>query len=300
MTGQGIQAMPAGGAGKRFPARSGQTAAEADGGLHVRFLGTGAADWNGPDARGEHRRFSSILLDGRILIDYTASAADMVPDGCHPECIFYTHSHGDHYNPGALLKLGVPRAYLNHSWMGKAEEGFAAASVQAGSSAPELLPLHIGDVTVCGDIVITALPANHAVNSTEETMIYLIEKGPVRLLYATDTGGIPAIAARLVGIDPHVKEGKPITGLIMEATMGTGEKGDEDFRIFTHSNVSIVRHTVNMLLKYKRYLPQEGQPVYVTHFARTMQPTHAELEATLPAPLVPAYDGLEVVFKPHL
>ena len=40
-------------------------------GIAVRFLGTGAADWNGPDARGEHRRLSSILIDGHILMDFT-------------------------------------------------------------------------------------------------------------------------------------------------------------------------------------------------------------------------------------
>ena len=81
-------------------------------GLKVRFLGTGAADWKGPDERGEHRRLSSVLLDDRILIDFTPTDADMLPEGCKPECIFYTHSHGDHYNPEALLKLGVPKAHL--------------------------------------------------------------------------------------------------------------------------------------------------------------------------------------------
>jgi phosphoribosyl 1,2-cyclic phosphodiesterase len=268
-----------------------------DPGLHLRFLGTGAADWHGPDARGEHRRFSSVLLDGRILIDYTPSNADMLPEGCKPECIFYTHSHGDHYNPKALVELGVPLAYLNESWIDRARGNFADVSAQTGLPAPELVPLRIADKTVCGDITITALPANHAVNLTEQTMIYLIEKGPVRLLYATDTGGIPALAARLIGIDSHDSHAQPINGLIMEATMGMGDKGDEDFRLFTHSSVNTVRHTVNMLLKHKRYLPQEGQPVYLTHFARTLQPTQKELEATLPAPLVAAYDGLEITFK---
>ena len=44
-------------------------------GLHVRFIGTGAADWNGRDERGECRRFSSILLDKHILIDFTAQGS---------------------------------------------------------------------------------------------------------------------------------------------------------------------------------------------------------------------------------
>ena len=266
-------------------------------GLHVRFLGTGAADWNGPDDRGEHRRLSSVLLDKRILIDFTPADADMLPEGCQPECIFYTHSHGDHYNPGALMDLHVPKVHLSKTWITKAWKEIGEVAAQKGLKTPEIVPLSIGETTVCGDIAITALPANHAINSTEQALIYLIEKGPVRIIYATDTGGIMGVAARIAGIDPHVRPGSPITGLIMEATMGMGGKGDEDFRLFTHSSVNTVLHTVNMLLRHNRYLPQEGQPVYLTHLARTLHPTQAVLDATLPAPLKAAYDGLEVVFR---
>ncbi|MBQ5358640.1 MAG: twin-arginine translocation signal domain-containing protein, partial [Alistipes sp.] len=66
-------------------------------GIAIRFLGTGAADWQGRDDRGEHRRLSSILIDQHILIDFTPSDIEMLPEGCSPEIIFYTHSHGDHY-----------------------------------------------------------------------------------------------------------------------------------------------------------------------------------------------------------
>ena len=266
-------------------------------GLHVRFLGTGAADWNGPDDRGEHRRLSSVLLDKRILIDFTPTDADMLPEGCQPECICYTHSHGDHYNPGALMDLHVPKVHLSKTWITKAWKEIGEVAAQKGLKTPEIVPLSIGETTVCGDIAITALPANHAINSKEQALIYLIEKGPVRIIYATDTGGIMGVAARIAGIDPHVRSGSPITGLIMEATMGMGEKGDEDFRLFTHSSVNTVLHTVNMLLRHNRYLPQEGQPVYLTHLARTLHPTQAVLDATLPAPLKAAYDGLEVIFR---
>ena len=48
---------------------------------------------------------------------------------------------------------------------------------------------------------------------------------------------------------------------------------------------------------YLRYTAPDGQPVYLTHLARTLHGTQAELDATLPSPLQAAYDGLEVVFK---
>ena len=115
------------------------------------------------------------------------------------------------------------------------------------------------------------------------------------MLYATDTGGIPAVAARLAGIDAHDRNGKPITGLIMEATMGMGH--DDDFRIFTHSSVACVHQIVRVLQKTKRYTPHSGQPVYLTHMARTLHGTQSELDSSLPHPLKAAYDGLEVVFK---
>lgn len=279
------------------PVFKGKMTAAKESGLRVRFLGTGAADWKGPDERGEYRRLSSVLLDDRILIDFTPADLDMLPEGCKPEMIFYTHSHGDHFNPEALLKLGVPLVHLGKTWINRAWKNFSDASAKTGVPVPEIVPLGVGDVTVCGDIRITALPANHAINDTEQALIYLIEKGPVRVIYATDTGGIMGVAARIAGIDPHVKNGTPITGLIMEATMGMGDKGDEDYRLFTHSSVNTVHRTVKMLLKRKRYLPKEGQHVYLTHLARTLHGTQAELDATLPAPLKAAYDGLEVVFE---
>ena len=116
----------------------------------------------------------------------------------------------------------------------------------------------------------------------------------MRLLYATDTGGIPAIAANLAGVDAHRNPGNPITALIMEATMGM--EHSIDFRLFTHSSVSTVFNTYTVLSQTGRYVPKDGQSVYLTHMARTLHGTQAELDSSLPKPLKAAYDGLEVVF----
>ena len=264
-------------------------------GISVLFLGTGAADWNGKDSRGEHRRLSSILLDRRTLVDFTSSCLDMIPQGVKPDTIIYTHSHGDHYNPAAALEAGVKRVYLSQTWYDIAKREFAAAARKQGVEMPTITPLYIGQAVVVGDLTITPLPASHATGNTfEQALIYLIEKAGARLIYATDTGGIPAVAARLAGIDAHEK-GEPITALIMEATMGTDH--DDDYRMFTHTSVGGVARIVKVLEKTKRYAPPAGQPVYLTHMARTLHPTQAELDATLPKPLAAAYDGLEVVFR---
>lgn len=296
-----VTAVPAAGRARAaYSSERGRARAED---LTVRFLGTGAADWKGPDDRGEHRRLTSILVDGGILVDLTSTDLDMLPKGARPRTIFYTHSHGDHYEPKAALQVGVTRVYVGETWLGKAREDFAAAAAESGVPAPEIVPLAIGQAVTVGDVTFTALPANHATGRIEEeTLMYLIEKGevgaaPVRVLYATDTGGIPARAARIAGIDAHVKGGRPVTGLIMEATMGMGAKGDEDFRIYTHSSVETVRRTAAVLLATGRLQAPEGQPVYLTHMARTLHGTQAELDAELPTPLRAACDGLEVVFR---
>ncbi len=263
--------------------------------LHVRFLGTGAADWNGPDERGEHRRLSSILLDGAVLIDYTARAHDMLPQGCRPATIFYTHSHGDHYNPADALRLGIRDVYLSQTWYDTAVAEFRRAARELKQPMPAIHPLCIGSQVQLGELTISPLPANHATGYLmEQTLLYLVEKGTARLIYATDTGGIPATAARLAGIDAH-GEGRPITALIMEATMGM--EHEVDFRLFTHSSVRTVERTVQVLTQTGRYRPQPGQSVYLTHMARTLHGTQAELDQRLPAPLRAAYDGLEVEFR---
>lgn len=282
-------------AGALACAMGGSALASGTNGLKVRFLGTGAADWNGRDARGELRRLTSVLLENRILIDFTATAADMLPAGVRPEVAFYTHSHGDHYRPADALAAGVRRVYVHESWVADARAEFAAAAVKAGVPIPEVCGMAFGETRVEGDVALTALPANHFTSRPgERCAIYLVEKGATRLLYATDTGGIMAEAARRAGIDAHARPGRPITALIMEATMGVGH--EDDFRIYSHSSVATVAQTVRVLQATRRYLPPQGQKVYLTHLARTMHGTQAEIAAAWPEPLVPARDGLEVVF----
>lgn len=265
-------------------------------GMSVRFLGTGAADWNGPDNRGEQRRLSSILVDNNVLFDFTVGNIEMIPAGLKPEVVFYTHSHNDHYHPESALKIGVRKVYLSQTWFDIAKADFEKASKKLNVQMPELIPLYIGQVVHVDGLRITPLPASHATSKLfEQTLIYLIEKSEARVMYATDTAGIPAVAARLAGIDAHDPNGKPLTGLIMEATMGMDH--DNDYRIFAHSSVGMVHRAVEVLQKTKRYLPVNDQPVYLTHMARTLHGTQAELDATLPYPLKAAYDGLEVIFN---
>jgi len=259
--------------------------------LSVRFLGTGASGYYKDTTR---RRHSSVLLDRKILIDLNKCGWEMMPKRCRPEVLFYTHSHPDHYEPATAIEAGIKRIYLSETWMDKARKDFQKYSNEKHLPMPELLPLSVGQSVEEEGLVFTPMPANHATGDYKEKGTTKESLG-VRLLYATDTGGIMGIAGRISGIDPHLKVGRPITAFIMEATIGMGM--NEDWRMFNHSSVEQVARIVHMLQKEGRYLPLDGQPAYITHMSKTGWPTQEGLDKTLPAPLRAAYDGLDVVFK---
>ena len=263
--------------------------------LKVRFLGTGAADWTTAAYRGEHRNWSSILVDDHILIDYTAMAKSMIPSGCTPETIFYTHSHGDHFNPEDALALGIKKVYVGLTWYSEASDRFKKAAETTGKAMPSIVGVNTLTPYVVDGITFTPLPANHGTSiKGEQALIYLMEKASARVLYATDTGGLMATGAQYAGFDQATTQ-KALTGMIMEATMGLDY--DEDFRIFTHSSVNTVLRIAHVLQKTNLYKPKNGEPIYLTHMARTLHGTHEELLRTIPSPLSPAYDGLEVKFS---
>lgn len=263
--------------------------------LKVLFLGTGAADWTKPSNTGEERRFSSVLIDDKILIDYTSRNKEILPEGLLPQVIFYTHSHKDHYDPYSMLDLGIECVYVSDTWYDIANKEFGDAAISLKKNKPRIVPILVGQQVKIGDLVFTALPANHSTDNVQEQCLnYLIEKNGIRIIYATDTSGINTKAAQIAGIDYH-KKGKPITGLIMEATMGHGHY--EDYRIFQHSSVEDVSRLVNVLLKTKRYIPCDSQYVYITHLAKTLHGSQIEINEKLPMNIKAAYDGLQVFFK---
>ena len=280
--------------GKETP-QSGSEVTPRYGGLKVRFLGTGAADWTSAPYKGEHRNFSSVLIDDQILIDYTSMAKSMLPAGCSPKVIFYTHSHADHFVPKDALDLGIVTVYVGMTWYATAKKRFEEAVKTGNYKMPTIIGVNTLSPQVVGGITFTPLPANHGTNiQGEQALIYLMEKGDARVLYATDTGGIMAVGAQYAGFDNHVSNKKALTGLIMEATMGIDY--DEDFRIFTHSSVGTVLRTAHVLQKTGLYKPKNNEPVYLTHMARTLHAPQSELVNTIPSPLYPAYDGLEVEY----
>ncbi len=298
--------------GTAAPDAGGSISAES--GIRVRFLGSGASGWKPEWSQNPHmRRQSSVLIENRVLIDFTMCSFDKLPAGCRPEVLFQTHSHGDHYNPKAAVKSGVRRMYVQESWAAAAREEVEKAAEELGLPAPEVVGLAFGrPVVECG-MRFTGVPANHSTSRVtdgvlERTSLYLVEKGESRLLYATDTGGIPGDAARMIGIDYHIREEnfkrfeksapyvhrpQALTAFVMEATNGDR---DEDFRMFVHSSVQAVSRTVDMLVETGRLRMPEGQHAYVTHLGLKYRGWPSEkIDKELPGNIRAACDGLELV-----
>lgn len=281
-----------------LPASTGPAQTDEDS-MRVRFLGSGSACWDRePRTSKIFRRFSSILIDKRFIIDYTWMVEEMIPEGCHPKAIVYTHSHPDHYDPRAAVKLGVEHVFLQRGWLADAQANFAKASKDLGLPAPTIHPLDVGVRFRLGQYEILPLPANHHTGKIhEQALIYKVTKlcknGAVRLLYATDTSNIMSTAFFL-----GCTRKEPVTAAIMEATGQPGRKYD-GLRI-SHSTVSMVNDIFTSFMKPGKgaYMPASpDQKVYLTHLGYYEWGQNT-FDDKIPAGLATAYDGLEVAFFP--
>lgn len=174
--------------------------------MEVLLLGTGAADgWPNPFCRcasclaslatGDVRGQTAALVDDALLLDCGPEApraavrAGRSLDGVRH--LLLTHAHPDHLGPAALLW---------RSWAGRSEplqvSGPAAALAGCrdwiGPDDPvRLVEVRAGDTLRLGQHTVAVLPAAHE----DGAVLYDVAAGGGgRLLYATDTGPLPAAA----------------------------------------------------------------------------------------------------------
>jgi phosphoribosyl 1,2-cyclic phosphodiesterase len=218
---------------------------------------------------GECRRFTSTLIDGCLLIDVNPDVLSMI-DKTAVRAVIFTHSHRDHFNPDALRALAPCAVYAHESWADEITgEGLT------------VIPLTIGeDVLLPTGHTITPIPANHSTEKKHERPLhYLIERGK-RILYATD-------GAWLLNEEHHIIGSRTLDAAVFDATIGDGFDGD--WRIFEHNSIDMVRLMTATLRKHGRL--SESAPVFLTHMARTLHGTQAEIEVKLESPFAAAYDG---------
>ena len=238
----------------------------------LRFLGTGAADWTEPNPDGEYRRFTSTLFDSCLLIDVTASVLEEIPDTDTIKDVLFTHSHKDHFDLEALKQLAPCRVWAHESWANEIE-----------GPGLEVHGLRICDSIDIAGFHITPMPSNHSTTKEYETTLhYLIEKEAKQLLYATDGAWLLNEEHRIIG-------DRQLDAAIFDATIGDGHEGD--WRIFEHNSMSMIRLMTKTMIQTGRL--KQGAPVFLTHFARTLNLSQQEMEDRLEKPFVVCRDGLE-------
>lgn len=168
------------------------------------FLGTGAADWPlrpGADVRydvnGVIRRTSSLLINGKYLIDpapesWFFAKKVLKLDLSGLKGIFLTHSHKDHFTNKAL------DSFLGEA---KGKVGFYCHEgtipwlklTQEEQERMNIHPLKNGKRVKAGDMTILPLGANHEVSRTQETALHYIfsREGKSFFTAATAHGFLP-------------------------------------------------------------------------------------------------------------
>lgn len=172
--------------------------------MQVLMLGTGAADgWPNPFCTcascgalrraGETRGQTAALVDGTLLLDCgpeaprAAARAGARLDGVRH--LLVTHAHPDHLGAAALLWRRWAGARAPLDVVGPPDVLESCAHWLGPDDPVRLLPAEPGAELALGGYRVRALPADHEA----PTMLYDV-RGPdgTRLLYATDTGPLPA------------------------------------------------------------------------------------------------------------
>lgn len=266
---------------------------------HVVFLGTGAADIYTPDqCRCEtcayihekggknKRRFSSLYAHPGLLIDFSTTGMDSLEQcGIDPDdltSLLFTHSHGDHFNPQAVVQLVNAR---------KAEEPLniygnsrvISALKEHSSPRMTLTELKPYQDFRAGEWSCTALAANHAMDE-EECLIYILNRNGHTILYATDTTWFPARTfADILN--------RKLDTAIVEATFG--HRTETEY-LLTHLNFDMNRAIRELLVK--REVLKPGGVYALTHLSLHMIPPHDLIHEQLEKEgiLIP-YDGQKLV-----
>lgn len=257
---------------------------------NIVFLGTGAADW--PEiipieenyrSNRKWRRLSSILINNHILVDCGPTTLNsMLTFGMDPQKvtdILITHTHEDHLSQdtlGTLINLKQNnlslRLWAHTNAMGRIPE----------RNGLTLHPLEVGKTFNIDDIIVKPLAANHVVDETSEKPLhFLFKHEDKQWLYAAD--GAWFLKSTWLEL---CKE--KLDAIILDATIGE-IVGDR--RIFDHNSLPMIRIMLDTFKK--QGVLNQNSYILLTHMARTLHPSHEEIELNLcKEGIIPAYDGL--------
>lgn len=285
--------------------------------MKIRFLGSGAAEGIPAifcecrlcrQAREQKRYFtrSQILIDGDLLIDfppdsyYRALTAGV--DLAEVKDILVTHSHSDHFYAEDFFMRGLLSSYrlpvhTVNVYASKAVTDLLDkfySGYPKGTYKPEPIGTFNGydeyaqsteyvnvspfEKFGAGEYTVTALPSAHV--PAEPSLIYAVEKGGKRLLYATDTG-YPAAEV----FDFLEREGGVFDAVVYDGTYGFSDinEGHMNFRDCERMKSELAA----------RGLTSDRTKHYITHMSHNVAKDLDDLDKNFPRGFIMACDGLE-------
>ena len=258
--------------------------------MKILFLGTGAADWpkkEEKDMKAGERRFSSMLIDGRILLDAApqsfAFAKRLGTDLSEITDCFITHTHSDHYDKEALLAFARECGGLRLHLHRLAAERLGLSDAE--KALFDIRPMGIFDDARAGSYTVTACSANHLVENSPEQPLHFIFEGEEGKHYLLGgDGGL--FTARTWEYMRTLQ----FDGILFDATVGDS---DDDFRLGTHNSIPMLRLATAAMRRGK--MLREGATLIATHLAMTLHAPTEETERLFSAlGITVAYDGMEI------
>lgn len=262
--------------------------------MELLFLGTGAADWNLSQRRGGEffRRFSSLLVDGTLLIDpgpHIFDFAECAQDShlfCNVRSVAITHSHADHVNADSLKKLANIAANDGGIaiYCDAAVRDMLIARGVSGDTVEYTVLLPFAEYSTADGYIIIPCRSNHGVYLDGEcTLNYIVKKDGRSFFYGLDSGWIMYDTWQVI------KKERPQT-VIFECTLGNCP-GDD--RMFGHTGIPMLEIMIETMRA--QHGPADDAAYYTSHMARTLHGTHEQLVRQLkPLGVIPAYDGMKV------
>ena len=258
--------------------------------LQLRFLGTGAADWDPKKASADpaFRRLTAALLDSDLMIDCGPCVYEFLSTFSCPDLLknvrdlLITHSHGDHFTAESVRRL--------------CEEADAPVTVHGDPVLATLLPVSdklkfvpvkLFEPFQAGRYTVTALPANHGTEHFEEQPVHYVITEPAEdktFFWGCDGGW-------LQNHTYHALLKQKFDAMIFDLTVGDSLG---DFRDFEHNSIPMLEEMVRSLCHTRHILKENGQ-LYACHMARTLHSDHETLACRLsPMHIIPARDNMTI------
>ncbi len=251
--------------------------------INLRFFGTGGIGSARPKNKlsKDYRRFSTLLIDEKIIIDPSEDIFEFVESfmlsGILDEVkdVFITHSHPDHFSLSAIEGLAKKcslRVYASE----------ALETEISGVRNVEYVKLIPFGLVKIGKYSILPLPSNHKTDIPNETPLnFIIECDDKTLLYALDGAFIDADAWQVL------KEVKLDVAVL---DFGAGIS-DYSSACVLHNNIQTV--TAMREIFISSGVASESTKFILSHIpSGKKSPTHEEITSTIAdTPFKLAYDG---------